>query len=156
MALMTLSGEKKLRDELAYLKNVRIPKVAATLADARESAESDADAEVQAALADERACKARIAALESTLAAAEVVDITTMPETGRVMFGATVTIAVTSTGQAQTFRIVGVDEADPRNSLVSVDSPTARALLGKFVAEVAQIPTSAGIVEHEITLVRHL
>ncbi|MBS0969186.1 transcription elongation factor GreA [Chimaeribacter arupi] len=153
---MTLRGAEKLREELDYLKSVRRPKIIADIADAREHGDLKENAEYHAAREQQGFCEGRIQEIEAKLSNAQVIDITKMPNNGRVIFGATVKVLNLDTDEEQSYRIVGDDEADFKQNLISVNSPIARGLIGKEQDDVVVINTPGGDVEYEILHVDYL
>ncbi len=153
---MTVLGAQKLRDELNDLKtNVR-PKIIASIADAREHGDLKENAEYHAAREQQSFCEGRIQDIEGKLSAAQIIDVTKMPNNGKVIFGATVTLLNMDSDEEITYKIVGDDEADLKSGLISVNSPIARGLIGKELDDVAAIQTPAGVVEYEIISVEYL
>ncbi|QCR34945.1 transcription elongation factor GreA [Nissabacter sp. SGAir0207] len=153
---MTLRGADKLREELDYLKTVRRPKIISDIADAREHGDLKENAEYHAAREQQGFCEGRIQEIEAKLSNAQVIDITKMPNNGRVIFGSTVKVLNLDTDEEQTYRIVGDDEADFKQNLISVNSPIARGLIGKEQDDVVVINTPGGDVEYEILHVDYL
>lgn len=153
---MTVRGADQLREELEYLKGVRRPKIIADIADAREHGDLKENAEYHAAREQQGFCEGRIQEIEAKLSNAQVIDITKMPNNGRVIFASTVTVLNLDTEEEQTYRIVGDDEADFKQDLISVNSPIARGLIGKEVDDVVVIRTPGGDVEFEILKVEYL
>ncbi|MGV7962645.1 transcription elongation factor GreA [Photorhabdus tasmaniensis] len=153
---MTVRGADKLREELDYLKNVRRPKIISDIAEAREHGDLKENAEYHAAREQQGFCEGRIQEIEAKLSNAQVIDVTKMPKTGRVIFGATVTALNINTDEEQTYRIVGDDEADIKENLISVNSPIARGLIGKKADDVVIIKTPGGEVEYEILKVEYI
>ncbi len=154
---MTLRGAEKLREELDYLKSVRRPEIIAAIAEAREHGDLKENAEYHAAREQQGFCEGRIKDIEAKLSNAQVIDITKMPNNGRVIFGLTVSVLNLDTDEEQTYRIVGDDEADFKQNLISVNSPLiARGLIGKEQDDVVTIRTPGGEVEYEITKVEYL
>ena len=142
---MTLRGAEKLREELDYLKSVRRPEIIAAIAEAREHGDLKENAEYHAAREQQGFCEGRIKDIEAKLSNAQVIDITKMPNNGRVIFGSTVSVLNLDT-----------DEADFKQNLISVNSPIARGLIGKEQDDVVTIRTPGGEVEYEITKVEYL
>jgi transcription elongation factor GreA len=153
---MTVRGEKLLRDELNHLKSVVRPKIIADIADAREHGDLKENAEYHAAREQQGFCEGRIQEIEAKLSTAQVIDITKMTNNGKVIFGATVTILNVDTDAEVTYRIVGDDEANIKENLISVNSPIARGLVGKEVDDTVNIQTPNGVVEYEIIEVEYL
>ncbi len=153
---MTVRGAEKLREELEYLKSDLRPKIIEAIAEARAHGDLKENAEYHAAREQQSFCEGRIQDIEGKLSQAQVIDVTKLPNTGRVVFGATVTALKGDTEEEITYRIVGDDEADFKQGLISVNSPIARGLIGKEVDDVALIKTPAGDVEYEILEVKYL
>jgi len=152
---MTVQGAQKLRDELNELKSVKRPAIIQAIAEAREHGDLKENAEYHAAREAQGFCEGRIQDIEAKLSNAQIIDVTKFPNTGKVIFGTTVTILNLDTEEELTYRIVGDDEADIKNNQISVNSPIARGLIGKSVDDVVNITTPAGVVEFEITAVEH-
>ena len=153
---MTVEGAQRLRDELHELKTVRRPAIIQAIAEAREHGDLKENAEYHAAREQQGFCEGRIQDIEAKLSNAQIIDITKLPNNGKVIFGATVTILNLDTEEEVTYRIVGDDEADIKNFRISVNSPIARGLIGKTEEDVVTINTPAGMVEFEITQVQYL
>lgn len=155
---MTLRGADKLREELEELKTVKRPRIIASIAEAREHGDLKENAEYHAAREEQGFCEGRIQEIEAKLSNAQVIDVTKMAgnANGRVIFGTTVTVLNVDSGEESTYRIVGDDEADFKQNLISVNSPMARGLVGKVVDDVAIIKTPGGDVEYEVLKVQYL
>ena len=153
---MTVRGAEKLREELEYLKSDLRPKIIEAIAEARAHGDLKENAEYHAAREQQGFCEGRIQDIEGKLSKAQIIDVTKLANTGRVVFGATVTVLKSDTEEELTYRIVGDDEADIKVGLISVNSPIARGLIGKEVDDVAVIKTPAGDVEYEILEVQYL
>ncbi|CDG23034.1 Transcription elongation factor greA [Xenorhabdus poinarii G6] len=153
---MTVRGADKLREELEQLKNVRRPQIIAAIAEAREHGDLKENAEYHAAREQQGFCEGRIQEIEAKLSNAQVIDVTKMTNNGRVIFGATVTVLNVDADEEQTYRIVGDDEANIKENLLSVNSPIARGLIGKEVDDVVVITTPGGQVEYEVLNVDYL
>ena len=153
---MTVRGAEKLREELEYLKSDLRPKIIEAIAEARAHGDLKENAEYHAAREQQGFCEGRIQDIEGKLSKAQVIDVTKLANTGRVVFGATVTVLKSDTEEEITYRIVGDDEADIKVGLISINSPIARGLIGKEVDDVAIIKTPAGDVEYEILEVQYL
>jgi transcription elongation factor GreA len=153
---MTALGAENLRSELNELKSVTRPRIIQSIAEAREHGDLKENAEYHAAREQQSFCEGRIQDIEGKLSAAQIIDVTKMPNTGKVIFGTTVTILNTETEEEITYRIVGDDEADLKNRLISVNSPIARGLIGKEMDDVASIQTPSGVVEFEIIEVQYI
>ncbi len=153
---MTIRGAQKLREELDHLKSVRRPQIIEAIAEAREHGDLKENAEYHAAREQQGFCEGRIQEIEAKLSNAQIIDITRMPNNGKVIFGATVTLFRVNDEQEITYRIVGDDESDIKANLISVNSPIARGLIGKEEDDVAVVKTPAGEVEYEIIKVEYL
>ena len=153
---MTVRGAEKLREELEYLKTALRPQIIDAIADAREHGDLKENAEYHAAREQQGFCEGRIQEIESKLSNAQVIDVTKMTNNGRIIFGATVTLLKSETEEEVVYRIVGDDEADIKQNMISVNSPIARALIGKEVDDVAIVKTPSGDVEYEILEVAYL
>ncbi|MDP4650711.1 MAG: transcription elongation factor GreA [Haliea sp.] len=152
---MTVSGERLLREELDRLKRVERPRIVQAIADAREHGDLKENAEYHAAREQQSFAEGRIQDIEGKLSNAQVIDVTAIARTGRVIFGVTVDLINVDTEATVTYRIVGEDEANVKNNLISVSSPIARALIGKEEGEVIVVRAPAGDIEYEIDQVRH-
>jgi transcription elongation factor GreA len=153
---MTKAGELALREELNRLKTNDRPKVIQAIADAREHGDLKENAEYHAAREQQSFIEGRIAEIESKLSMCQVIDVADIPNTGKVIFGTTVAIVNTDTEELSTYQIVGEDEADIKQGKISVTSPIARALIGKYAGDVVEIQVPSGVVEYEISQVSHL
>lgn len=153
---MTVQGAERLRAELHELKSVKRPAIIQAIATAREHGDLKENAEYHAAREQQGFCEGRIQDIEAKLSNAQIIDISKLPNTGKVIFGSTVTILNLDSDEEVTYRIVGDDEADIKNNLISVNSPIARGLIGKAADDVANITTPKGVVEFEITAVQYI
>ena len=153
---MTAKGAELLRAELNELKSVTRPRIIEAIAEAREHGDLKENAEYHAAREQQSFCEGRIQDIEGKLSNAQIIDVTKMTNKGKVIFGATVTILNLDNEEETTYRIVGDDEADIKNNLISVNSPIARGLIGKELDDVVNINTPAGKVEFEITEVEYI
>ncbi len=152
---MTVQGADRLRDELNHLKTVKRPEIVASIADAREHGDLKENAEYHAAREQQGFCEGRIQDIEGKLGNAQIIDVSKLPNTGKVIFGTTVTLLNIDTEVEVTYQIVGDDEADIKENRISVNSPIARGLIGKFVDSEIEIKTPGGLVEYEIISVDH-
>lgn len=152
---MTVQGEQRLREELEYLKTVERPKIIEAIAEARDHGDLKENAEYHAAREQQGFIEGRIQDIEGKLSNAQVIDVTTLPKTGKVIFGSTVDLINLETDEAVTYTIVGEDEADLKDNKISCTSPIARGLIGKDEGDVALITTPRGQVEYEISEVRY-
>ncbi|KZN64853.1 transcription elongation factor GreA [Pseudoalteromonas luteoviolacea CPMOR-1] len=153
---MTVRGEELLREELNHLKKVVRPKIVADIAEAREHGDLKENAEYHAAREQQGFCEGRIQEIEAKLSTSQVIDVTKMANNGKVIFGSTVTIVNVDTDEEVTYKIVGDDEADIKNNLISVNSPIARGLVGKELDDSVNIQTPNGTVEYEIIEVEYV
>ncbi|MFU8765870.1 MAG: transcription elongation factor GreA [Haliea sp.] len=153
---MTVTGERLLREELDRLKRVERPRIVQAIAEAREHGDLKENAEYHAAREQQSFAEGRIQDIEGKLSNAQVIDVTTIPCTGKVIFGTTVELINVETEAKVTYRIVGEDEADVKNNLISVGSPIARALIGKEEGDVVVVRAPSGNIEYEIGEVRHI
>ncbi|MCH4812959.1 transcription elongation factor GreA [Vreelandella neptunia] len=153
---MTVAGERSLREELDHLKSEARPQVIAAIAEAREHGDLKENAEYHAAREQQGFIEGRIQEIESKLSVAQVIDVTKLPKTGKVIFGVTVTLMNLDTDAEVTYRIVGEDEADIKSGRISVTSPIARALIGKEEGDVVVVKTPGGDVEYEIGSVEYI
>ncbi|ACA87838.1 transcription elongation factor GreA [Shewanella woodyi ATCC 51908] len=153
---MTIVGADQLRKELDYLKFEKRPKIAEAIGEARELGDLKENAEYHAAREEQGLCEARVRDLEGKLSNAQIIDVTKMQNTGRIIFGTTVTILNIDTDVETTYRIVGDDEANIKENLLSVSSPIARGLIGKNVDDEVTISTPGGMTEYEITAVEYI
>ncbi len=152
---MTANGAEKLREELNELKSVRRPGIIQAIAEAREHGDLKENAEYHAAREQQSFCEGRIQDIEGKLSNAQIIDVTKLPDTGKVVFGVTVTILNVDTDEETRYQIVGDDEADIKNNRISVASPIARGLIGKSIDDAAIITTPAGEIEYEIVEVEY-
>ncbi|MEJ5210735.1 transcription elongation factor GreA [Thiobacter aerophilum] len=153
---LTVTGAEKLRAELHHLKTVERPAVISAIAEARAHGDLSENAEYDAAKERQSFIEGRIAELEGKLANAQIIDPKLLDAEGNVVFGATVDLEDLETGQKVTYQIVGDDEADLRQGKISISSPIARALIGKFPGDVAEVQAPGGVREYEILDVRYI
>lgn len=153
---MTVRGAEQLREELDFLKNVRRPQIIAAIAEAREHGDLKENAEYHAAREQQGFCEGRIQEIEGKLGSAQIIDVTKMQNNGKVIFGVTVTLTNVETDEEVTYRIVGDDEANIKEGLISVNSPIARGLVGKEVDDSVTITTPGGKVEFDIIDVEYV
>ncbi|MDT0593983.1 transcription elongation factor GreA [Glaciecola petra] len=153
---MTVKGAEALREELNELKTKVRPRIIADIASAREHGDLKENAEYHAAREQQSFCEGRIQDIEGKLSGAQIIDITKMPNNGKIIFGATVQLLNVDTDAEIKYQIVGDDEADLKAGLISVNSPIARGLIGKEIDDVATIQTPAGVVEFEIIEVEYI
>jgi transcription elongation factor GreA len=153
---ITLHGAELLRNELHRLKTVDRPAVVTARAEARAQGDITENAEYEAARERQGFIEGRIIELESKLANAQVIDPTLLDDDGRVVFGSTVELTDTGAGESMTYQIVGEDEADLKLGKISYSSPIAKALIGKYSGDVAEVRTPGGVKEFEIVDVKYV
>jgi transcription elongation factor GreA len=152
---LTVAGAERLREELHRLKTVDRPSVIAAIAEARSHGDLSENAEYDAAKERQGFVEGRIQEVEGKLSNAQIIDPKLLDADGRCVFGATVDIEDQDTGNSVTYQIVGEDEADIKVGKVSVSSPMARALIGKYAGDIAQVQAPGGIREYEIIDIRY-
>ena len=152
---LTVTGAEKLREELHRLKTVDRPSVVAAIAEARSHGDLSENAEYDAAKERQGFIEGRIQEGEGKLSNAQIIDPKLLDADGRCVFGATVEMEDQDSGDGVTYQIVGEDEADIKNGKISVNSPVARALIGKYAGDIAQVQAPGGIREYEIIDVRY-
>ena len=153
---MTVAGEAALRGELERLKKVDRPRIVASIAEAREHGDLKENAEYHAAREQQSFAEGRIKELEYKLSNSQIIDITALAHTGRVIFGATVDLINVDDDTEVSYRIVGEDEADVKQNMISVSSPIARALVGKSEGDEVVVKAPSGDIYYEIDRVRHV
>lgn len=146
---MTVLGAEKLREELQRLKQVDRPRVISAIAEARAHGDLKENAEYHAAREQQGFIEGRIREVEAKLSTAHIIDISNMENTGRVIFGAVVKLQ-NDNGVSLQYQIVGEDEADITVNKISVTSPVARGLVGKYEGESVNITTPEGVITYEI------
>lgn len=153
---LTVAGAEKLRAELHRLKTVERPNVIAAIAEARSHGDLSENAEYEAAKDRQGFIEGRIMEVEAKLATAQIIDPQLLDADGRCVFGATVELEDLDSGQVVTYQIVGDDEADIKENKISISSPIARALIGKFAGDIAEVQAPGGVREFEIIDVRYV
>jgi transcription elongation factor GreA len=152
---ITAQGAKKLREELNELKSVMRPRVIAAIKEARAHGDLRENAEYAAAREEQGFLEGKIAELETKLAHAQVIDVASLNNEGKVVFGATIDLVNEETGEESTYQIVGDLEADIKANKISVNSPIARALIGKDEGDLTEVRAPGGTVCYEIVEVRY-
>jgi len=152
---MTVEGEKLLRDELSQLKSVKRPQISEAIKEAREKGDLKENAEYHAAREQQSFTEGRIKDIESKLSNAQIIDVTQIPKSDKVIFGTTV-VVVDENNKKITYKIVGEDEADLKKGMISVTSPISRSLVGKCEGDVVNIKTPSGDIEYEIIEVMYV
>ena len=153
---MTVLGAAMLRDELHRLKTVDRPRVIDAISEARAHGDLKENAEYHAAREQQSFIEGRIMEIEGKLSASQIIDVTQIANTGKVIFGTTVTLVNNKTEASMTYTIVGEDEADINMSKISVSSPIARAMIGKQVDDTIEVRTPEGVTEYDIVHVEHI
>jgi transcription elongation factor GreA len=152
---LTVTGAEGLRAELQELKSVQRPAIIGAIAEARAHGDLSENAEYHAAKERQSFIEGRIIELEGKLGNAQIIDPTSIDADGRCVFGATVELE-DDNGQAMTYQIVGEDEADIKERKISISSPMARALIGKYPGDVAEVQAPGGVREYEILDVKYI
>lgn len=153
---LTVAGAEKLKAELQQLKSVARPEVIAAIAEARSHGDLSENAEYEAAKDKQGFIEGRIAELESKLSHAQIIDPKEIHAEGKIVFGATVTVSDLETDEEATYQIVGDDEADIKTGKISVNSPIARAMIGKEEGDVAEVQAPSGVREYDILTVQYI
>ncbi len=152
---LTLAGAEKLRAELQRLKTVDRPGVIAAIAEARSHGDLSENAEYAAAKERQGFIEGRIAEVEAKLANAQIIDPKLLDADGRCVFGATVDLEDLDSGEKVRYQIVGEDEAELKQGKISISSPIARALIGKYAGDIAEVQAPGGVREYEVLDVRY-
>ncbi len=152
---MTVLGANLLREELQRLKTIERPRIIDAIAEARAHGDLKENAEYHAAREQQSFVEGRILEIEGKLSNAQIIDVTQIQNTNKVIFGTTVTLVNVNTEEKVTYQIVGDDEADIKAHKISISAPIARALIGKLVEDVVEVTTPEGTTEYEIISVTH-
>ena len=147
---MTVHGADVLREELNMLKTIKRPEIVASIAEAREHGDLKENAEYHAAREQQGFCEGRIQDIEGKLGNAQIIDVASMAGQDKIVFGATVKLVNSDTDEAVTYQIVGDDESDIKSGRISVRSPIARGLIGKYVDDEVIINTPSGEVAYVV------
>lgn len=153
---LTVRGAEKLREELRVLKSETRPKIIESIAEARAHGDLKENAEYHAAREQQSFVEGRIAEIEGKLGQAQIIDVTTLPNTGKVVFGTTVELADIESGDEMSYQIVGDDESDTKAGRISINSPIARAPIGKEEGDEVSVDVPGGTRELEIVSVEYL
>jgi transcription elongation factor GreA len=153
---LTRRGADKLKDELQRLNSVERHAVIQAIAEARAQGDLSENAEYEAAKDKQGFIEGRIIEIEGKLAAAQIIEPATLDAGGKVVFGSTVDLEEEASGAQVTYQIVGDDEADLKQGLISISSPIARALIGKEAGDVAEVQAPGGLKSYEIVDVRYV
>ena len=152
---LTKEGEILLKEKLSKLKFVERPQISQAIAEARAHGDLKENAEYHAAKELQSLSEAKIIEIENALANAQVIDVRDIPETGRVVFGSTVKVYDINNDKEIIYKIVGNLESDPENGIISIETPIARGLVGKYVDDEINIKTPSGQINYEILEVKH-
>ena len=152
---LTLAGVEKLKEELKYLKTVKRPEIVKAIATAREHGDLKENAEYHAAREQQSFAEGRIQMIEGTIGNAQIIDVTTLPKTGKAVFGTTVVLYDEDADAEVTYKIVGAIEADIKLNLISSTSPIARAIIGKSEGDEAIVDAPSGKKHYEVLEVRY-
>jgi transcription elongation factor GreA len=152
---LTKKGAEKLRQDLRRLKTVDRPRVIQAIAEARAHGDLSENAEYHAAREQQGFIEGRIKSIEHALSHCEIIDVSVLPASTRVVFGATVELSDQDDGTEMRYQIVGEFEADARLGLISITSPIARALVGKSAGDVVEVEVPGGLKAYEIVTVRY-
>jgi len=153
---MTKEGAEALQTELNKLKKEDRPRITEAIADAREHGDLKENAEYHAAREQQGLVEARVKHIEATLSLAQVIDVTKLNPRGKVVFGATVTVLNVDTDEEVTYKIVGNDEAHVADNKISVNSPIARALIGKVEGDEVIVKAPKGNIDYEIVEIKYI
>ncbi|OGS92442.1 MAG: transcription elongation factor GreA [Gallionellales bacterium GWA2_60_18] len=153
---LTVNGAELLRMELHRLKTVDRPSVITAIAEARAQGDLSENAEYDAAKERQGFVEGRIVELEAKLGSAQIIDPRTLSVDGRCVFGSTVVLEDVINGDVVTYQIVGDDEANIRERKISISSPVARALIGKFSGDIAEVQAPGGVREYEVVDVQYI
>ncbi|WP_343154643.1 transcription elongation factor GreA [Buchnera aphidicola (Pseudoregma panicola)] len=153
---ITVLGFKKLKDELNNLKNIKRKKIINNIKKAREHGDLKENAEYHSAREEQSFCEGKIKDIESKLSNIDIIDITKIPNKNKVVFGVTVTIMNIFSKKYFKYKIVGEDESNFKNRLISIRSPISRGLIGKYIGEISSINTPNGKIKYKIINVEHL
>lgn len=153
---MTIAGAEKLREELLQLKTVARPQIIAAIAEARAHGDLKENAEYHAAREQQSFTEGRIAEIEAKLAYAQIIDVTALPPSDKVVFASTVLLTEEESEEEKRYQIVGEDEADIKEGKISFSSPIARALIGKFIGDIVDVQTPGGLRTYEIVDVQYI
>ena len=153
---ITTAGLEVLKEELIFSKEKKRPQIVAAISEARSHGDLKENAEYHAAREQQSFCEGRIQEVEAKLSLVQVIDVSQIPHTVKVIFGATVTIVNVATDEEKTYCIVGQDEADIKANKISIGSPIARALIAKNEGDEVRVTTPGGVIDYEIVEVQHI
>jgi transcription elongation factor GreA len=153
---LTRAGAERLREELQHLKKVVRPKIIEEIAAARAHGDLRENAEYHAAREQQGFTEGRIQKLEASLSTAQIIEVSKLNPDGKVVFGATVTVAHTETARETTYQIVGDLEADASENRIAISSPIARAMIGRFEGDIVTVRAPGGEQEYEIVEIDYI
>jgi len=153
---MTVEGARKLREELTRLKTVERSRIIEAIAEARAHGDLKENAEYHAAKEQQGFIEGRIREIEGKLANVQVIDVTQISNTGKVIFGATVALLNLDTEEEIVYKIVGEDEANIQEGKIAVNAPIARAMIGKMLDDIIEVKTPSGVVTYEILEIQYI
>lgn len=153
---LTAKGAERIRELLNTLKTVDRPRITEAIAEARAHGDLSENAEYHAAREQQSFIEGRIATLETALAQAQIIDVTTINAHGKLVFGATVGLFNCETNKEVSYQVVGEEEADINQGLISINSPIARALIGREEGDVVEVNAPGGVVEYEILSIKYI
>ncbi|MBR51852.1 MAG: transcription elongation factor GreA [Gammaproteobacteria bacterium] len=152
---LTKQGEILIKKKLDQLKFTERPQISQAIAEARAHGDLKENAEYHAAKELQALIEGKINEIEAALSNAQIIDVSEIPETGRVVFGSTVTVFDNDDDKEITYKIVGNLESDPEKGFISIDTPIAKGLIGKFIEDEISIKTPSGVLNYEILEVKH-
>ena len=153
---ITIKGLEKLKEELDYLKNVKRHEIISAIAEARSHGDLKENAEYHAAKEQQSHSEGRIQEINDVIARANVVDVTKLSNSGKIIFGSTIELLNTETNEKKTFKIVGKDEADIKKNLIYFKSPIGKGLIGKNLNNIVEIQTPSGKKIYEVKSVKYV
>jgi len=153
---MTVMGAEALRQELVHLKSKERPRIIKEISEARDQGDLKENAEYHAAREEQSFLEGRIIEIESKLSGAQIIDVTNIPPSGKVIFGTTIGLINLENDERVTYQIVGDDEAEIKKGKISIHSPVARALIGKERQDIAVVKAPNGEIEYEIQSIEHI
>ncbi len=153
---ITIKGLEKLKEELDYLKNVKRHEIISAIAEARSHGDLKENAEYHAAKELQSHSEGRIQEINDVIARANVVDVTKLSNSGKIIFGSTIELLNTETNEKKTYKIVGKDEADIKKNLIYFKSPIGKGLIGKNLNDIVEIQTPAGKKIYEVKNVKYI
>ena len=153
---LTRIGHIKIKEQLQFMKSKERPRISNSIAEARAHGDLKENAEYHAAKEEQEKKKKKISEIENALSMCQVIDVSEIPYTGKVIFGSTVKLFNLAEDKEIKYKIVGNLESDPSNGYISIDTPIAKAIIGKNEGEIVEVMTPAGKIELEIEQVEHL